>query len=114
MSAAVPGVFGIEILLRGALHEPSRWRAAKSILLVNCMRLFSARLIIALIVGVILVSLCSSEYEVLWNKRNLKRDLQRRAEVLAKAWPAMSSATWSAALRRPCDERCNASPTGRT
>jgi len=62
VSAAVPGVFGIEMFLRGALREPSPWRAAKSIPLVNCMRLLSARLIIALIVGVILVSLCSSEY----------------------------------------------------
>lgn len=53
--------------------------------MVNPMRLLSARLIIALIVGVILVSLCSSEYEVLWNKRNLRRDLERRAEVLGES-----------------------------
>jgi hypothetical protein len=50
-----------------------------------CMRLLSARLIIALIVGVILVSLSSSEYEVLSGKRNLRRDLQRRAEVLGES-----------------------------
>lgn len=49
------------------------------------MRLLSARLIIALIIGVILVSLTSSEYEVLWSRRNLRRDLQRRAEVLAES-----------------------------
>ncbi|HZQ94445.1 MAG TPA: trehalose-6-phosphate synthase [Candidatus Sulfotelmatobacter sp.] len=49
------------------------------------MRLLSARLIIALIVGVILVSLCSSEYEVLSTKRNLRRDMQRRAEVLGES-----------------------------
>jgi trehalose-6-phosphate synthase len=49
------------------------------------MRLLSARLIIALIVGVVLVSLCSSEYEVYVAKRNLKRDLQRRAEVLGES-----------------------------
>ena len=49
------------------------------------MRLLSARLIIALIVGVILVSLCSSEYEVLSGKRTLRRDLQRRAEVLGES-----------------------------
>jgi trehalose-6-phosphate synthase len=85
VSAAVPGIFSIERFLRGALHEPSPWRAAKSIPLVNCMRLLSARLIIALIGGVILVSLCSSEYEVLWSKRNLRRDLQRRAEVLGES-----------------------------
>jgi trehalose 6-phosphate synthase len=49
------------------------------------MRLLSARLIIALIIGVTLVSLCSSEYEVLSGKRNLRRDLQRRAEVLGES-----------------------------
>ena len=49
------------------------------------MRLLSARLIIALIVGVTLVSLCSSGYEVLSGKRNLSRDLQRRAEVLGES-----------------------------
>jgi len=49
------------------------------------MRLLSARLILALIVGVVLVSLCSSEYEVYVAKRNLKRDLQRRAEVLGES-----------------------------
>jgi alpha,alpha-trehalose-phosphate synthase [UDP-forming] len=49
------------------------------------MRLLSARLIIALIVGVVVVSLCSSEYEVYVAKRNLKRELQRRAEVLGES-----------------------------
>src|SRR4051812_23266477 len=49
------------------------------------MRLLSARLIVALIFGVILVSLCSSEYEVLSTKRNLRRDMQRRAEVLGES-----------------------------
>ena len=49
------------------------------------MRLLSARLIVALILGVILVSLCSSEYEVLSTKRNLRRDMQRRAEVLGES-----------------------------
>jgi alpha,alpha-trehalose-phosphate synthase [UDP-forming] len=49
------------------------------------MRLLSARLIIALIVGVVVVSLCSSEYEVYVAKRNLQRELQRRAEVLGES-----------------------------
>jgi trehalose 6-phosphate synthase len=49
------------------------------------MRLLSARLIVSLIVGVTLVSLCSSGYEVLVGKRNLRRDLQRRAEVLGES-----------------------------
>ena len=49
------------------------------------MRLLSVRLIISLIVGVTLVSLCSSGYEVWVGKRNLRHDLQRRAEVLAES-----------------------------
>jgi len=46
------------------------------------MRLLSARLIISLIVGVTLVSLCSSYYQVLVQSRNMRKDLGRRAEVL--------------------------------
>jgi len=49
------------------------------------MRLLSARLIISLVVGVTLVSLCSSAYEVFVVKRSLRRDLQRRAEVLGES-----------------------------
>ncbi len=49
------------------------------------MRLLSARLIISLIVGVTLVSACSSYYQVLMLKRSLRRDLQHRAEVLAES-----------------------------
>jgi len=49
------------------------------------MRLLSVRLIVSLIVGVMLVSLCSSGYEVWVGKRNLRRDLQRRSEVLAES-----------------------------
>ncbi len=49
------------------------------------MRLLSVRLIVSLIVGVMLVSLCSSEYEVWAGKRSLRRDLQRRSEVLAES-----------------------------
>ena len=46
------------------------------------MRLLSARLIISLIIGITLVSLCTSYYQVLGLNRGLKKDLQRRAEVL--------------------------------
>src|SRR5215467_1939355 len=46
------------------------------------MRLLSARLIISLIIGVTLVSLCTSYYQVLVLNRGLRRDLERRAEVL--------------------------------
>lgn len=46
------------------------------------MRLLTARLIISLVVGVTLVSLCTSYYQVLMLKEGLRKDLERRAEVL--------------------------------
>src|ERR1700730_9014592 len=49
------------------------------------MRLLSARLIVSLIIGVTLVSLCTSYYEVIVEKRALRRDLQRRADVLGES-----------------------------
>lgn len=49
------------------------------------MRLLSARLIVSLIVGVTLVSLSSSSYEVLVEKQGLRKDLERRAEVLGES-----------------------------
>lgn len=49
------------------------------------MRLFSARLIVSLAVGVMLVSFGSAYYQVVTLKRTLRRDLQRRAEVLAES-----------------------------
>lgn len=49
------------------------------------MRLFSARLIVSLIIGVTLVSLCTAWYEVLIGKRNMRGDLQRRAEILGES-----------------------------
>jgi trehalose 6-phosphate synthase len=49
------------------------------------MRLLSARLIVSLIVGVTLVSLCSSYYQVLVQKRGLRKDLEHRAEVLGES-----------------------------
>ena len=49
------------------------------------MRLLSARLIVSLIVGVTLVSLCTSYYQVLMQSRAMKRDLQRRAEILGES-----------------------------
>src|SRR5258708_28097218 len=49
------------------------------------MRLLSARLIISLIIGVTLVSLCTSYYEVIVEKRALRRDLPRRAEILGES-----------------------------
>jgi alpha,alpha-trehalose-phosphate synthase [UDP-forming] len=49
------------------------------------MRLFSVRLIVSLIIGITLVSLLSSYYEVLGEKRTLRRDLERRADVLGES-----------------------------
>ena len=49
------------------------------------MRLLSIRLIVSLIVGITLVSLSSSYYETLGEKRRLRRDLERRAEVLGES-----------------------------
>ena len=49
------------------------------------MRLLSVRLIVSLIVGITLVSLGFSYYEVLREKRSLTSDLERRAEVLGES-----------------------------
>src|SRR5246500_1463108 len=49
------------------------------------MRLLSARLIISLIIGVTLVSLCTSYYQVMVSTRDMRRDLEHRAEVLGES-----------------------------
>jgi alpha,alpha-trehalose-phosphate synthase [UDP-forming] len=49
------------------------------------MRLLSIRLIVSLIVGITLVSLSSSYYEAVGEKRGLRRDLEHRAEVLGES-----------------------------
>jgi alpha,alpha-trehalose-phosphate synthase [UDP-forming] len=49
------------------------------------MRLLSARLIVSLILGVTLVSLCTSYYQVIVQKEALRKDLQRSAEVLGES-----------------------------
>ena len=49
------------------------------------MRLLSARLIISLIIGITLVSLCTSYYQVLVQSRSMRKDLDRRAEVLGES-----------------------------
>src|ERR1700693_5447622 len=49
------------------------------------MRLLSIRLIVSLIVGITLVSLSSSYYEVLGEKSGLRRGPERRAEVLGES-----------------------------
>ena len=49
------------------------------------MRLLSVRLIVSLILGVTLVSLLFSHYEVRTERQGLRKDLQRRAEVLGES-----------------------------
>ena len=49
------------------------------------MRLFSVRLIVSLIVGVTLVSLLSSYYEVRSERRRLRQELEGRAEQLGES-----------------------------
>ena len=49
------------------------------------MRFLSVRLIVSLIVGITLVSLLSSRYQVQSEKAGLRRDLERRAEILAES-----------------------------
>lgn len=49
------------------------------------MRLLSARLIVSLIVGVLLVSVCTSYYQVIVQTPALRKDLEHRAEVLGES-----------------------------
>jgi trehalose 6-phosphate synthase len=49
------------------------------------MRLLSARLIVSLIVGITVVSLSTSYYQVLMQNRSMRKDLERRAEVLGES-----------------------------
>ncbi len=49
------------------------------------MRLLSARLIISLIIGVTLVSLCSSYYQVVVLSRGMRKDLEHRAQLLGES-----------------------------
>ena len=49
------------------------------------MRILTLRLTISLIVGITLISLLSSYYEVRFQKRGLRRDLEHRAEVLGES-----------------------------
>jgi alpha,alpha-trehalose-phosphate synthase [UDP-forming] len=64
------------------------------------MRLLSARLIVSLIVGITLVSLGFSYYEVVGEKRSLRSDLERRAEVLAESVAGNVEKSWEAGSER--------------
>jgi trehalose-6-phosphate synthase len=58
------------------------------------MRLLSLRLIVSLIVGITLVSLSFSYYEVLREKRGLRADLERRSEVLGETFAGNVEKSW--------------------
>jgi trehalose-6-phosphate synthase len=58
------------------------------------MRLLSVRLIVSLILGVTLVSLGFSYYQVIEEKRRLRGDLQRRAEVLGESLADNVERSW--------------------
>jgi trehalose 6-phosphate synthase len=59
------------------------------------MRLLSLRLIISLIVGITLVSCGFSYYEVLRQKRALRVDLERRADVLGESLVGNVERSWN-------------------
>src|ERR1700723_1647968 len=58
------------------------------------MRLLSVRLIVSLIVGITIVSLGFSYYEVVAEKRVLRSDLERRAEVLGESVAGNVEKSW--------------------
>ncbi|MBZ5550754.1 MAG: trehalose-6-phosphate synthase [Acidobacteriia bacterium] len=60
------------------------------------MRLLSVRLIVSLILGITLVSLSFSYYQVVAEKRALRGDMQRRAEVLGESLAGNVEKTWGA------------------
>ena len=64
------------------------------------MRLLNVRLISSLIVGITLVSLGFSYYEVVAEKRALRSDLERRAEVLGGSVAGNVEKSWEAGSER--------------
>lgn len=64
------------------------------------MRLLSVRLIVSLIVGITLVSLGFSYYEVAGGKRGLRSDLERRAEVLGESVAGNVEKAWESGSDR--------------
>jgi trehalose-6-phosphate synthase len=59
------------------------------------MRLLSVRLIVSLILGIALVSAGFSYYEVLGEKRALRNDLERRAEMLGESLVGNVERSWN-------------------
>ena len=64
------------------------------------MRLLSVRLIVSLIVGITLVSLGFSYYQVVREKRALRSDLERRAEVLGESVAVNVEKSWESGSER--------------
>jgi alpha,alpha-trehalose-phosphate synthase [UDP-forming] len=64
------------------------------------MRLLSLRLIVSLIVGITLVSLGFSYYQVMGEKRVLRSDLERRAEVLGESVAGNVEKAWESGSDR--------------
>jgi len=60
------------------------------------MRLLSVRLIVSLILGITLVSLAFSYYQVVGEKRALRSDLERRADVLGESLAGNVEKAWEA------------------
>ena len=60
------------------------------------MRLLSVRLIVSLIVGITIVSSGFSYYEVLGEKRALRSDLERRAELFGESLAGNVEQAWNA------------------
>jgi trehalose-6-phosphate synthase len=58
------------------------------------VRLLSVRLIVSLILGITLVSLAFSSYQVVAERRALRGDLERRAEVLGESLVGNVEKTW--------------------
>jgi trehalose-6-phosphate synthase len=59
------------------------------------MRLLSVRLIVSLILGVTLVSLAFSYYQVVREKRGMRSELERRAEVLGESLAGNVERSWT-------------------
>src|SRR6202163_4941082 len=68
------------------------------------MRLLSVRLIASLILGITLVSSGFSYYEVLAEKRALRSDLERRAEMLGESLVGNIERSWSTGSGRDRDK----------
>jgi trehalose-6-phosphate synthase len=77
-------------ILASSISETSSKLAAGG----SCVRLLSVRLIVSLILGVTVVSLAFSSYQVVAERRALRGDLERRAEVLGESLVGNVEKTW--------------------